>query len=219
MIKEINILKILKIGVILTLLYFLIFLLSTFVFSDKLSREELIAVTDIYEEMIPVNNDIKSDFYVDTLLKVLDKQYILNELRKDSVIYSMSVSERALSMYQSSLDGDKVYQYLTRCHLDFDKFVGLEATSDIFELNESFFLNSSTNVEDLNTFGNLLAEILYYENQFLKELENSKIIIISSVIISYIVLFVILYFVKFNNLIDNINGLKKKYIEKKVDEK
>ena len=60
MIKEINIFKILKIGVVLTLLYFLIFLLSTFVFSDKLSREELIAVTDIYEEMIPVNNDIKS---------------------------------------------------------------------------------------------------------------------------------------------------------------
>ena len=84
MIKEINIFKILKIGVVLTLLYFLIFLLSTFVFSDKLSREELIAVTDIYEEMIPVNNDIKSDFYVDTLLKVLDKQYILNELRKEN---------------------------------------------------------------------------------------------------------------------------------------
>lgn len=213
MIKEINIFKILKIGVVLTLLYFLIFLLSTFVFSDKLSREELIAVTDIYEEMIPVNNDIKSDFYVDTLLKVLDKQYILNELRKDSVIYSMSVSERALSMYQSTLDGEKVYQYLSRCHLDFDKFVGLDASSDIFELNESFFLNSSTDVEDLNTFGNLLVEILHNENQFLKELENDKISTISGVVISYIVLFVILYFVKFDSLLNSKNKSSEKRVE------
>ena len=209
MIKSINLSKILKIGVVLTLLYFLAFLLVTCVFSDKLTRDELIAVTDIYEEMRPVNNEIKSDFYVDTLLKVLDKQYILNELRKDSIIYSMFVSERAVEMYRTTQSGDKVYQYLRRCHLDFDKFVGLEASSDIFELNESYFLRNSKYIEDINTFGNIMAEILYYENQFLEELQNSKTNTAYAIGISYVVLFGALYFFKFDAVEKMIQKKKK----------
>ena len=209
MIKSINLSKIFKIGIVLTLLYFLTFLLITCVFSEKLTREELIAVTDIYEEMRPVNQDIKNDFYVDTLLKVLDKQYILNELRKDTLIYSVFVSETAVEMYRTTQSGDKVYQYLKRCHLDFDKFVGLEASSDIFELNESYFLRNSKHIEDINTFGNIMAEILYYENQFLEELQNDKSQVIYSVVISYIVLFVILYLFKYEYLENIINKKQK----------
>ena len=81
--------RLLKIGFVLLLVYLVIGVCHFFVFSDKLTYDELVVVTEYYEEIRPVETSIKSDFYVDTLLKVLDKEYILEELRKDSLTYSI----------------------------------------------------------------------------------------------------------------------------------
>jgi hypothetical protein len=68
---------------------------------------------------------------------------------------------------------------------------------------------NSKHIEDINTFGNIMAEILYYENQFLEELQNDKSQVIYSVVISYIVLFVILYLFKYEYLENIINKKQK----------
>lgn len=195
-----NFLKLLKIGFVLLLVYVIITVCHFFVFSDKLTYDELVAVTDCYEEMRPVNDDIKNDFYVNTLLKVLDKEYILEELRKDSLKYSIYVVNRSFELFSESLNANSTAAYVSRCELNFENFVGLENSSELFYLTLSFFQSGSQQVEDFTTFGEFMDEIVSNEYTYLNKISENRNTNMLWFISSYFVLIIFFYFIDFNKV-------------------
>lgn len=198
--KSEKIVKCLKIMLLLLLLYTIILLCHFFVFSDKLTYDELVAVTDIYEEMQTVNKDIKSDFYRENMLKVLDKQYILEELRKDSLLYALYVNDHAFSVFQTSKEAKTATNYLSRCDLNFSDFVNLEAAEGIIEISKSFFRRNIQTVEILALFTESMDDIIIPEQEYLAEVARVRSIKTLAVCISYFVLVIICYFTDFKKL-------------------
>lgn len=206
--------RLLKIGFVLLLVYLVIGVCHFFVFSDKLTYDELVVVTEYYEEIRPVETSIKSDFYVDTLLKVLDKEYILEELRKDSLTYSIHVINESFKMFTEDLSTAAASNYVRRCYLDFNNFVGLDNTIELFELITSFYADSTQEVEDLETFAKFMDEIVSREYYYLNGVDAERDTNFKIVISSYFVLLVLFYCIDMNK----ISGFVKnniKYLEKK----
>lgn len=205
--------KVLKIGFVLALVYLIIGVSHFFVFSDKLTYDELVVITEYYDEIRPVENSIKSDFYVDTLLKVLDKQYILEELRKDSLTYGISVVDKSFEIFKDTLVARTAEQYVYRCYLDFDNFVGLENTQDLFDLAVSFYSSSGQAVEDLETFATFMDEIVSKEYTYLNKVSESRHTTMTRVGISYFVLIFFFYFIDINKVLNSVttkvNKIKK----------
>ena len=206
--------RLLKIGFVLLLVYLVIGVCHFFVFSDKLTYDELVVVTEYYEEIRPVETSIKSDFYVDTLLKVLDKEYILEELRKDSLTYSIHVINESFKMFTEDLSTAAASNYVRRCYLDFNNFVGLDNTIELFELITSFYADSTQEVEDLETFAKFMDEIVSREYYYLNGVDAERDTNFKIVISSYFVLLVLFYCIDMNKISgfvkNNIKSLKKK---------
>ena len=206
--------RLLKIGFVLLLVYLVIGVCHFFVFSDKLTYDELVVVTEYYEEIRPVETSIKSDFYVDTLLKVLDKEYILEELRKDSLTYSIHVINESFKMFTEDLSTAAASNYVRRCYLDFNNFVGLDNTIELFELITSFYADSTQEVEDLETFAKFMDEIVSREYYYLNGIDAERDTNFKIVISSYFVLLVLFYCIDMNKISgfvkNNIKSLEKK---------
>ena len=206
--------RLLKIGFVLLLVYLVIGVCHFFVFSDKLTYDELVVVTEYYEEIRPVETSIKSDFYVDTLLKVLDKEYILEELRKDSLTYSIHVINESFKMFTEDLSTAAASNYVRRCYLDFNNFVGLDNTIELFELITSFYADSRQEVEDLETFAKFMDEIVSREYYYLNGVDAERDTNFKIVISSYFVLLVLFYCIDMNKISgfvkNNIKSLEKK---------
>ena len=206
--------RLLKIGFVLLLVYLVIGVCHFFVFSDKLTYDELVVVTEYYEEIRPVETSIKSDFYVDTLLKVLDKEYILEELRKDSLTYSIHVINESFKMFTEDLSTAAARNYVRRCYLDFNNFVGLDNTIELFELITSFYADSTQEVEDLETFAKFMDEIVSREYYYLNGVDAERDTNFKIVVSSYFVLLVLFYCIDMNKISglvkNNIKSLEKK---------
>lgn len=206
--------RLLKIGFVLLLVYLVIGVCHFFVFSDKLTYDELVVVTEYYEEIRPVETSIKSDFYVDTLLKVLDKEYILEELRKDSLTYSIHVINESFKMFTEDLSTAAASNYVRRCYLDFNNFVGLDNTIELFELITSFYADSTQEVEDLETFAKFMDEIVSREYYYLNGVDAERDTNFKIVVSSYFVLLVLFYCIDMNKISgfvkNNIKSLEKK---------
>ncbi len=206
--------RLLKIGFVLLLVYLVIGVCHFFVFSDKLTYDELVVVTEYYEEIRPVETSIKSDFYVDTLLKVLDKEYILEELRKDSLTYSIHVINESFKMFTEDLSTAAASNYVRRCYLDFNNFVGLDNTIELFELITSFYADSTQEVEDLETFAKFMDEIVSREYYYLNGIDAERDTNFKIAVSSYFVLLVLFYCIDMNKISgfvkNNIKSLEKK---------
>lgn len=206
--------RLLKIGFVLLLVYLVIGVCHFFVFSDKLTYDELVVVTEYYEEIRPVETSIKSDFYVDTLLKVLDKEYILEELRKDSLTYSIHVINESFKMFTEDLSTAAASNYVRRCYLDFNNFVGLDNTIELFELITSFYADSTQEVEDLEIFAKFMDEIVSHEYYYLNGVDAERDTNFKIVVSSYFVLLVLFYCIDMNKISgfvkNNIKSLEKK---------
>lgn len=209
-----NFFRLLKIGFVLLLVYIVIGICHFFVFSEKLTYDELVVVTEYYEEIRPVETSIKSDFYVNTLLKVLDKGYILEELRKDSLTYSIRVINESFKMFTEDLSTVAARNYVRRCYLDFNNFVGLDNTIELFELITSFYADSTQEVEDLETFAKFMDEIVSREYYYLNGVAAERDTNLKIAVSSYFVLLVLFYCIDMNKISgfvkNNIKSLEKK---------
>lgn len=190
MIKRFSWSNVLKVGLILFLIYLIVILSSLFVFSNKLTNVELAAVTDFYEEIRLTDETIKNDFYVDTILKIADKNIIYEELRRDALLYTLAVSENAFNIYMKDYKGADALAYLNRCKTDFNIFTGLESNVDLIDLHKSFFRADTKTVEDLNTFNNLMLEIVDEEYGYLEDVNTDRVNTVILWVISYVALVV-----------------------------
>ena len=198
--------NIIYLGIIFLMIY-LIGLTCVFcVFSDKLSIEELKAVDNIYTEMRAVNPDIKSDFYVKNVIKIVDKQYVLEELRKDSLLYSIYVNEQMMNMLLDGWQISQVKAYVFRCDLDFEIFNNLEPATKLFDVYRDFVNTYNADLEFLNLLSEEMTEIVYAEEFNLREIRNDRILVGLLIVSSYI----FIVFIANTNVVRRIKGKVKK---------
>ena len=170
--------------IILLIIYSIVLICTNLVFTNKLNTQELQAVHSIYKEMRSVDDTIRSDFYINKTITLLDKQVVLENLRMDSVYYSVSVSEKAFNMLLNSMDNKAVEKYIQRCDLDFETFVGLDSATSLFDLYRAYFVDFSDSLDSLEALQRYMDEILEPENAFFEEIEanrnKERILIVSS---------------------------------------
>ena len=195
---------------VLLIIYIIISICVLFVFSDKLNMEEIKAVDGIYTEMRNVDNSIKNDFYLNTLVKLVDKEYVMEELRRDTLLYAISVNEKAMSMLLEGWTYSDVRSYIYRCDLDFDMFNNLEPAAELFDLYREFFNNFSEDVDGLNILSAEMSKIVYEEELQLREISNIRNIKVFIVCVSYIGILIFI-----NSGLVNKIFIKKKDIEVK----
>ena len=188
MIKKFRFLNFLKTAILLLLIYLIVILCTLFVFSDKLTYQELVAVSDFYEEIRLTDKDIKNDFYVDNIVKIIDKDIVYEELRKDALLYTLKISENAFEMYLRNYEGAEALAYLNRCDTNFDVFKDLECNNELIELYKSFFRADTKTIEDLDTFNELMLDILTPEYEYIDAVVSTRQSTIIICIITYIVL-------------------------------
>lgn len=200
MIKRFSFRKLLKVALVLFLIYLISILSVLFVFSDKLTYTELVAVTDFYEEIRLTDDTLKSDFYIDTLIKIIDKEIVYEELRKDALLYSLKVSENAFEIYSYKYSGADALAYLNRCDVNFDVFNGLECNEELLELHKSFFRADNKSVEDLNTFNELLVDIIDPEYIYLDDIGIERTRSALIIAVSFVLLTIVFSIIDFSKV-------------------
>lgn len=182
---------------IVSLLLVFIILLSAFlfVFSKKLSDNEYKTIESFYTEMRQVEPSIKNDFYVNKLLKVLDRDIILSEFKKDALIYSLTIVGSSIDLYLDGYSFDYVCKYIKRCNLSklggFSTFVGLSNADKMIEVTESYFSTVSDNEDRLESFETEIDKLSVPLEEESLEWENTKKTFCIFVISAYFVLLII----------------------------
>lgn len=169
---------------ILFLIYFLIFSVFSFM-SPHLKTEELNAVIELYDEMSRVKNDLKSDFFVHKFLKYVNKDYVVEELHRDTLLYSIEVNNRLLDLL-GVYNKTQLEKFIKNCNLDFDKFVGLDTPVELFEEYNRFVRLNSLEIEDLAEFQENFDNIIVEEYQYIQHFTNVRIIKCGLVTFSYL---------------------------------
>lgn len=181
--------KLLRNSLIFFLIYTIIIIMNLFVFSNKLSIDELTAVTNLYKEMCLVDNNIQSDFYVNNLIKVLDRDIILEELGNDTMEYSIVVSQESFSQYQSFENSvQRALFYLNNCDLNFENFVGTENSVEVFEITREYFQLNTQSVEGLSEYATKIQNLVLdsadkYDSILYNRFVKSGIYLVSYIII------------------------------------
>lgn len=182
-----------KIILIWTLIYIFIISSLTFLFSNKLTDVEYGELSSIYIEMRRIEPNIKSDFYVNHLLKVLDKRYIQKELRKDALIYSLTVTDTGADLYLSGRNFNYIYEYVDRCFIPFSKFSGMSFAEDILNEAKKYYSKGSELDEDLTLYQDNLIKSIDTVQQEIKEDSKKELVLKLSVIFSYVIFIVLSY--------------------------
>lgn len=178
-------------GIVLLGIYLILGLIICFGLSNKLNSEEYEVVSNMYREMRYVDMGIKSDFYNQTLIKYLDKDFILEELHRDSLIYSVVVSENAFTMLSNEIVPSDIRSYISRCELNFEDIVGLETPTKLFDLYREYFSSFTDNIENLEVFSKKMTEIVQEEQVLISKTDSVRFIIGLLVIASYMGIFVL----------------------------
>ena len=191
--KRVSLLKdiIIK-AVVFFIIYAIGISLYSFVFTNKLSDAEYFRLRYFYISMKEVDREIKSDFYVDKLLRVIDRNYILKEFRRDSLVYSLLVTDTAFEMYMENRDVRLIRDYIDRCYLTFSEIVGASKAETLLQKARIFFrmsVNSDEELEDYNRY--LEKEIIPLQEKITLQDRNSHIKQVC-VVASYFVLVILL---------------------------
>lgn len=174
----------------LLIVYLLGIFIVCFGFSNKLTNEEYIAISRLYKEMRYVSSYLKSDFYIDVELKILDRTYIMEELKRDSLMYTLEVTTTAFELLNNNYDDKYVLKYLSRCKLNFTDFKNLESQEQIYYLLEGYFNNFSENTVKLDFLLADINEQTDIEMEILNKVELSRHIKWGCVIISFFVIYI-----------------------------
>lgn len=185
-------------GIILLGIYLILGLIISFGLSNKLNSEEYEVVSNIYREMRYVDMGIKNDFYGQSLIKYLDKDFILEELHRDSLIYSVVVSENAFTMLSNEIVPVDIRSYISRCELNFEDIVGLETPTKLFDLYREYFSSFTDDIENLEVFSKKMTEIVQEEQVLISKTDSVRFIIGLLVIVSYMGIFVLFLKIKEN---------------------
>lgn len=203
-----------KVGLKTFIIFFFIYIFVVgfiFVgFSNKLTTEEYDVVSNMYREMQYVDDDIKNTFYTNYLLKIVDREIVLQELKKDSLTYSIVVSDNMFSMLSLGMTTKDVYSYISRCDINFSKLVGLETSEQLFKLYRGFLDSYVEDVDYLNTFGESLYKLVESDQDYLKSITFERSLYGLLLVVGYIGLYV--FYIKyvdkkqFSNLYEKIKG-------------
>lgn len=167
---------------------FFIYILLFSVFSltsNHLKTEELNAVVELYEEMNEVKNDLKSKFYVHKILKYVNKDFVVEELHRDTLLYSIEINNKLLGLL-NLYNRTQLENFINNCNLDFDKFVGLETPIKLFEEYKRFIKLNSLDIDDLAEFQKNFDTIVVNEYNYIQSFTRTRNLKISIVIFSYL---------------------------------
>lgn len=170
------------------LFLFFIYILLFSVFSltsNHLKTEELNAVVELYEEMNEVKNDLKSNFYVHKILKYVNKDFVVEELHRDTLLYSIEINNKLLGLL-NIYNRTQLENFINNCNLDFEKFVGLETPIKLFEEYKRFIKLNSLDIDDLVEFQKNFDTIVVNEYNYIQSFTRTRNLKISIVIFSYL---------------------------------
>lgn len=201
-----------KVGLKTFIIFFFIYIFvvgSIFVgFSNKLTTEEYGVVSNLYREMQYVDGGIKNTFYTNYLLKIVDREIVLQELKKDSLTYTIVVSDNMFSMLSSGMPTKDVYSYVSRCDINFSQLVGLGTSEQLFKLYRDFLDSYIEDVDYLNTFGESLYTLVESDQDYLKSVTFERslygLLFVAGYIGLYVVYIKYLDKKKFSNLYEKI---------------
>lgn len=190
MLKGIKIIKSLIVSVVLFSILFSCFYTMT---TNRLNGSEYEVISNMYSRMRAVDSSIKNDFYVEKGLKILDRKIISEQLKGDSIVYCLSISNNIMEMIK--LDRDKKYikDYIGRCDLAFDKVVGLETADELYDTLYQFNLTYIPDEEYLQIFGDDLVRIVEKGNEEIKHVATKNKVYASLICLCYILLFIFSY--------------------------
>lgn len=200
--------KVIQKVLIVLLVYILVILSVLFVFSSKLSNDEYEVISEVYIEMHLRQNNIKNDFYINNLLKILDRNIILEELKSDGLYYLVNQTTNAFDMILKGYKSDYIVGYLDRSNINFDAFNKTEYLTNIQELNYFFFNNYDESDENLNVYISYFDSIVSEAEKEINQVKVVRILYIIGIFISFLII----------NILWNLVYIKKKlknYKEKK----
>lgn len=172
---------------VILLFVFLLFIMGIVLLSPKLSNSEYITISKLYKDMRAVDDSIKSDFYVDNVLKIASRNYVLEEMHRDSLLYTVAVNKNALELMDYS-KVSRVLKYIRERDLDFDRFVDLDAVIELFDVYEGFFSIYHYDSEDLIQYSKDIDSIVQKELQYIQDFTNKRNITNIIIVFSYIVI-------------------------------
>ena len=84
-------------------------------------------------------------------------------------------------------DNESVEKYIQRCDINFEDFVGLEASENLFTLYRAYFDDFTYSTESLEALEKYMTEILESEDAIISEINNNrtlnKVILVCSFIV------------------------------------
>lgn len=175
-------------ALILLLLFLLVGIVYVYSCTNTLSDKEYTEINNIYSEMNIVDNNIKSRFYLDFVIHFIDREIVLEELKHDTVRYGIIVSENAFEMLQKDYSLDTINGYLSRCNLEFEKFVDLKDVESIFEITQDYFLDFKDDVEGLTEYSEELNEIVNPVEETYSNIVQNRAVKIALVCILYVMI-------------------------------
>ena len=185
---KLNIKKILVLLLAVSCLVLLFFVCKMFVFTEKISDDEYVIINEMYSEMCRVESDLKPMQYYNEKIKKLDKQYVSDELIKDTYLYCVSVVNRGFEMFEQDYDSVSVYRYFARCNLDFTRIKALDFADNVFILSEAYFRSFQDDEEVLGQYAVYLDGILSPVSEEIVKIEQERVSEKKTALIWYIVI-------------------------------
>lgn len=188
-------------AICISLVIFLLFGLSYyFITCDRLTDNEYKEVSKLYSRMSRVDDSIKNEFYRDFALKYLDREFVLEELRKDTLEYSLIINERLIDKLIAGSVRSEILKYISNCDLDFENFKGLNVSTELFDLYRTFGNTYLPKEEYFEIFANEVLEIVKDEQEYILSVQKNRGLKIFVYSLLYLLLCVFVYLIEIKKI-------------------
>ncbi len=171
--------------ILLLFLHLLLYVNFTYVMTDKITEDEYASISALYSG-INVRENLRSDFYVDTEIRYLDRSVVETNLIEDSIIYMYGVAESSAKLLLDGRSSDYVFSFVNRCDLVFDWVDYTAFCEDLYYGCRYFALEGKVDETALNNLMSFYYDIVLeqQENLIPRQAERNKILY--SLLISFI---------------------------------
>lgn len=188
-------------AICISLVIFLLFGLSYyFITCDRLTDNEYKEVSKLYSRMSRVDDSIKNEFYRDFALKYLDREFVLEELRKDTLEYSLIINERLIDKLIAGSVRSEILKYISNCDLDFENFKGLNVSTELFDLYRTFGNTYLPKEEYFEIFANEVLEIVKDEQEYILSVQKNRGLKIFVYSLLYLLLCIFVYLIEIKKI-------------------
>ena len=202
-------------SICISLVIFLLFGLSYyFITCDRLTDNEYKEVSKLYSRMSRVDDSIKNEFYRDFALKYLDREFVLEELRKDTLEYSLIINERLIDKLIAGSVRSEILKYISNCDLDFENFKGLNVSTELFDLYRTFGNTYLPKEEYFEIFANEVLEIVKDEQEYILSVQKNRGLKIFVYSLLYLLLCVFVYLVEIKKITLSCVSKVEPYVQK-----